>query len=474
MKTIARIIAVALALLWVAPSQAQFAAQSTWAGTAGGTANAITLAISNWNRNLAGVPLDFLPSADNSTSVTVRVNGVGSPVALLKPTNQGLAALSGGELRSGVIATVAFDGTQFVLQVPLGKFADSSALANSALSFGAPVNLQINATVSANALTIAIKTSASADATAATPILVPFRDVTIASGAPSVVPIVAALSLTIASTSTMGCVSGQMCRLWVVLFNNAGTAVLGAFNALSGANVAPINEAAVQTCASGTSGGSSAQTYYCSTSAVTAKSIRIVGYVEVQEATAGTWATGPTYVQLFGPGIKKAGDVVQERFVSTGAVATGSTPIATADAVPQITDGDQYMSLSITPSSAANVIQVESNGYFAANANSLTVVAALFQGAGPGASSTGFQYTGVANAVFGIHVGPVSLLPNSTSSVTYSLRAGAASNTTTFNGTNGVRVLGGTLNSFIKIKEIMSAIEPANDNDAFDDCRAVG
>lgn len=436
----------------VSPSKAQFADQSTWIATPGGTANAITLPVSNWVRNLPGVPIHFLPTADNTSSVTIVVNGVGSPVALFQKNNSGLTALSGGELRSGQWASIAYDGTEWVLDDPLGKYTHASTLANSALAFGMNVNLQINATVSTNALTIALKTAAGVDPTATTPILIPFRDVTIANGDPVVVPVTAALSFTIGSTNTMGCVSAQMCRLWIVGINNGGTVALCAFNALSGTNVAPINEAALQTSQSGTSGGNSAQLYYCSTASVTAKAIKILGYVEILESVAGTWASGPTYTQLFGPGIKKPGDIIQGPIsaITTTAITTQSTATF-------VTTGSTQ---SISPTSSANVIKVEISGS--------TILGVGVQGAFEirrGASTAASFRSTAANGTSSNLDFPMSMngfdLPNTTSNTAYTLyfsNVGASAN-------GLVYPAGSPYGAIISLYEIMSALpEPANDN----------
>lgn len=103
------------AVLLGSPAAAQFSDQATYVGTAGGTANAITLAVKNWSRNLPGVVVRFLPSARNTGATTILVNGVGSPVALRKPTGQGLIALTGGELVPTQVAAITFDGTQWQL-----------------------------------------------------------------------------------------------------------------------------------------------------------------------------------------------------------------------------------------------------------------------------------------------------------------------------------------------------------------------
>jgi hypothetical protein len=60
---------------------------------------------------------------------------------------------------------------------------------------------------------------------------------------------------------------------------------------------------------------------------VTSKPHRILGYLEYASglATAGTYATAPTKVQLVGPGVKKPGAIVHTAYASN----TGSTTATT-------------------------------------------------------------------------------------------------------------------------------------------------
>ena len=98
-------------------ARAQFSDQSTYVATPGGTANAITLPVPNWSRNLPGVVIRFVPSAANTGATTVNVNGVGA-IELRKQTGNGLSALVGGELVPAQLASITYDGTQFQLLSP--------------------------------------------------------------------------------------------------------------------------------------------------------------------------------------------------------------------------------------------------------------------------------------------------------------------------------------------------------------------
>jgi hypothetical protein len=100
-------------LCFAAPARAQFPDQRTYAPFTGGSANAQTVAIPNYAFDV-GVVLRFTPSATNTGATTLAVNGL-TATAVLKPGSGGLTALGGGELKSGVVQEVVFDGVQYEL-----------------------------------------------------------------------------------------------------------------------------------------------------------------------------------------------------------------------------------------------------------------------------------------------------------------------------------------------------------------------
>jgi hypothetical protein len=90
-------------------ASAQFPDQRNYAGVAGGTANSIQITIPNYTQHLVGVPLRFKANVDRGPGgTTLAVSGL-PPVAVQKQTDAGLAALSGGEIKSGQIYTVVYD-----------------------------------------------------------------------------------------------------------------------------------------------------------------------------------------------------------------------------------------------------------------------------------------------------------------------------------------------------------------------------
>lgn len=183
--------------------------------------------------------------------------------------------------------------------------------------FNAPLNLNIQSSVSSNTLIIAIKDRNAVDPTTASPVIIPQS----ASGGLTPRLITGALSITVPSSATLGTVSAQANRIWIAVFDNGGTPVLGVYNSLSGSNILAWDETSLPSTTAITSGATSAQTWYTAGASLSTNSFRILGYVESTQATAGTWATTPSKLQLYGPGVKKPGDIIQAQFASGASLA---------------------------------------------------------------------------------------------------------------------------------------------------------
>ncbi len=347
-----------------------------------------------------------------------------------------------------------------------------AALAEMGDPLGVPgklQNLSLSLTVAASALTIALKDRDGADPAAASPASAAFRNVTVATGDFAAQNVTAALSLVVSSGSTLGARDGIPFRLWIVLFNDGGTLRLGVINCVTtvdavgtstGSEVTAIYRLSAWGIASSTAEGGagaadSAQTFYTG-SAVTSKAFVVLGYATWESglATAGTWSAGPTRIQLFGPGVPLPGQVVQSQRNDTGAVATGTTVTPLDDTIPQNTEGDQYMTQAITPSSAANVLDAQANAYLCSSVvNAMTL--ALHQDSDANALKSSI---GEVNLIAGPHAQRVKhrMLAATTSATTLKARAGGSNaGTTTFNGGLGARYFGGTLHSFMQVDEVM-------------------
>lgn len=148
--------------------------------------------------------------------------------------------------------------------------------------------------------------------------------------------------------------------------------------------------------------------------------------------------------------------VAQVQYLQTGAVATGSTAIPVDDSIPQITEGDQYMSLAITPQNASSTLEIEVVlcGSEAGNTSDL-ITAALFK------DSIANAIAAASTSCVGVHYGPSTITfrhrqsAASTTTQTFTVRAGLnTANTFVFNGGDGTgRKFGGVLASSIKITE---------------------
>ena len=138
--------------------------------------------------------------------------------------------------------------------------------------------------------------------------------------------------------------------------------------------------------------------------------------------------------------------------VQTGAVSTGTTVMPDDDTIPQITEGDEYMTLAVTPTKATNKLKIEVVIYLTSNANDTQVVA-LFQDATAGALAAVAEMAG-ANERQTISLSHF-MTAGTVAETTFRVRSGnASSNTTTFNGAGGGRNFGGVAASSITITEI--------------------
>jgi hypothetical protein len=411
--------------------------------TSGTLTNCIGLPISTGVSGLGGDVAAFLatPSSANLAAALTDKTGSGANVFATSPT-----------LVTPILGSAA--GTDLYLTAP------SKAIGYDGATF---INGTLVPSVAANALTVAVKTKAGADPSATDPVHIVFRNATAATGDYSVVTLTAATSVVVSSGSTLGTASSVPFRVWVVGFNDAGTFRLGVINCVVGGSsptqIFALDEFNVKssTAEGGSGGADSAAVFYTGT-AVTSKAFRILGYMEWSSGlgTAGTWSAVPTLVQLFGPGIKKPGDIVQTMRTATGAAATGTTVVPIDDTIPQNTEGDQYMSQAITPASPANVLAVRSQASLSHSVTGAHMIMALFQDSTVNALSA--SDTVIATSFYvNINMIGYQLLAATTSATTMKIRAGGSSaGTTTFNGNVGARLLGGVMDSFLEINEIMA------------------
>jgi len=212
----------------------------------------------------------------------------------------------------------------------------------------------------------------------------------------------------------MGVTSSTAFRIWVVMFNDAGTLRLGAINCSTSLQIFPLVENVLtsSTAEGGAGAADSAGIFYTGT-AVSSKAFVILGYIEWGSLglTAGTWTTTNLIeIQSFSPGIKKPGEIVQGPFIGT------STTPATTASTSYINSG---LSTSITPTSAANLIYATAGGSMRQTSANIGSLARMYR-------TSNSNLFGTENIIFSSGTNTTSFCrlegydsPNTTSSTSY-------------------------------------------------------
>jgi hypothetical protein len=270
---------------------------------------------------------------------------------------------------------------------------------------------ELDTSVSAGALTISMASRYG---------YIKFRDPTATGGDPIWRQIPATLSSTIPSGGTMAATANQAFKVWVGVFDNAGVLTLGVWQSVNwGANPLSVtgwDETTPQSSTALSASSDNAATWYTGT-AVTTKSLRIIGYLEWSSglATPGTWVA-PTKAVLFGPGVKRPCDVAQKTFAtnSTTTTSAGSTFTAT------------NLTASISLQSAAHIVHAFATGNQAPDSPAVSSQSRIQRGA---TTCTTFStaYNGAnTNQPF-----PCSMdawdAPSTTSSTAYTVYVGGTS-----------------------------------------------
>ncbi len=274
----------------------------------------------------------------NNSSDTITVDGSGS---------QTIDGAANVVVAAGAGVTLDTDGSNWYTNGTQGT------LVGKQIGYGEIINGTITESNGSNAVTYSLKTLAGNTPSASDPVLLAFRNATVGTGNYVYRTITAALTLTISSGSTLATSNGVPFKVWLVIFDDAGTLRMGAINCVSTTNVYPLGQfpIASSTAEGGAGAADSAQVFYTGT-AVTSKPYLVLGFCAYESgmATAGAWTASPTRIQLYGPGIKLPGDVV--KVASSSSTTAATTTSATFAA---LTSGH---SLAYTATSATNLVEV--------------------------------------------------------------------------------------------------------------------
>lgn len=147
--------------------------------------------------------------------------------------------------------------------------------------------------------------------------------------------------------------------------------------------------------------------------------------------------------------------LVQAVHSQTGSFATGTTVIPVDNTIPQQTEGDQYLSVAITPTKTSNKLVIDVVVYLAHTAaGGPALAAALFQDSTANALAAAFVNAAGANFVMPLTFRH-EMTAGTTSATTFKVRCGSGSaGTTTFNGATGAGYFGGVFSSSIRVTEI--------------------
>ena len=256
------------------------------------------------------------PSTANPIMNGIAAPGTATPYSRedhIHPTDTSRAALT---------QVVRYDAAQGLTAVQQSQARSNIGLA---AAYGI-LNQSLAVSAASGALTISLKDANGNDPSAASPVIANLRNASgTGTGSWVSLTVTAPLSLTIPSGAGMAVGINAAFRLWVVVFSDAGTPRLGVVNCAGVSAIFPLVDKVVAVTAISASSNTAGVIY---ASVATTTAFQIVGYVEWIPpglAVSGTWTTTNLfYVQSFGPGVKKPGDIVQSAQALVGGDTTTS------------------------------------------------------------------------------------------------------------------------------------------------------
>lgn len=161
---------------------------------------------------------------------------------------------------------------------------------------------------------------------------------------------------------------------------------------------------------------------------------------------------GGARVEITGPIGQKIAQVVST--LSTD-VNTGTRRIPLDDTIPQNTEGDEYMTCTITPTNTTSTLVIDVRLQGSAS-TSASLAMALFQDSGPNALAATVGSTINGTSVLACASLLYTMTAGTTKATTFKIRAAVNSGTMTFNGFAAARLFGAIAKSSITITEVLA------------------
>lgn len=415
----------------ISPTQLS-ANTNDWAPT-GIDAATVIRASTDASRNLTG-----LTGGRDGRLIVLR--NVGSNAIVLKDSDANSTAANRFDFGADITlaakqhALLQYDATDSrwkMLGNTAGAGVADSAVTAAKLSAsacgGVIINGYLSWEVAANALTIALKTLAGTDPSASDPVWVRVRDTALTSDTAGWLKITSALSLVISPGSSLGTTNNVPFRIWAVIFNDGGTARIGAINCVSSGNIFPLAAWQVATSfAEGGAGGADDPHKFYTGTAVAAKPYAIISWATWESglAAVGTWGTARsrTHMPLANSPMPGQPTGAAKSFfgVNISASTTGTSWF------------DTNVTVAITPTSAANAIAVTLFGPLSVGTASIAGKLAIRRG-GTVLAAPGGNYSAGGLFIDGQNLQAIDF-PGSTAEQTYvgSIAAGTSTHTVTF------------------------------------------
>lgn len=150
--------------------------------------------------------------------------------------------------------------------------------------------------------------------------------------------------------------------------------------------------------------------------------------------------------------LQTSGSIIQSSYTENNSLVSSSAIIPLDDTIPQIGEGTQLLTLTITPKSVTSKIRIRFSATIGrlASTDPMCIVS-LFNGA----TNAIYAMSGNVYGTLNVFAGGYQDSPATTSPITYTVRFGPTSAVTVYaNGAAGARYLGGSSKASMVIEEI--------------------